>query len=37
MSRGSQYVILVGVLIVVVFAAFIGIALMAGEMSRHFS
>jgi hypothetical protein len=34
MTRGTQYVILVGVIVLVVFGTFIGIAVYAGVLSR---
>jgi hypothetical protein len=34
MTKGTQYVILVGLIILVVFGAFIAIAVMAGGMSQ---
>lgn len=34
MTKGTQYTILVGLLIFVIFGAFFGIAIWAGAMSR---
>ena len=34
MTKGTQYAILVGLIILVVFGAFIGIAVFAGAMSQ---
>jgi hypothetical protein len=37
MSKGMQYAIIAGLCIIIFFAAIIGIAVWAGEMSRHVS